>query len=375
MHRIVTALCATCCAASASAGPVFVLNDRGGVAPDTAARAGFEMAAQRFADLFGNNVTINIDVSFTSLGSGVLGSTNSSSSTHLYADVRNSLLLGASSSADRSATPYLASRLSFLSNEAGNCTTGVGCAGLDLYSRTLDDDDTFDNTRLRVTLGNARALGLIDPNYFGRDAGIAFNSRMRWDFDPTDGISRGAYDFVGIATHEIAHALGVTSGVDFADGMMAYAYRGVDNIGWGTTLDLFRYTGLDRDWTVAGTPCISADGGRSCIGQVSTGVKFGNGRQASHWRSSTTGVLAPTATSGRLLTLTEADITLLDLIGWSRLLPSEEGGTLTWTSGDPLRSDEMSDWEDTIVTTPTAPTLAMFGLGAIALTGRLRRHN
>jgi hypothetical protein len=69
-----------------------------------------------------------------------------------------------------------------------------------------------------VNTANLKAIGLvdnIDPD--AADANITFNSLFfdSFDFDRDDGII--GQDFVAIAAHEIGHALGFVSGVDFAD--------------------------------------------------------------------------------------------------------------------------------------------------------------
>lgn len=49
------------------------------------------------------------------------------------------------------------------------------------------------------------------------DGSITFNSKRTFDFDPSNGITAGQFDFVGTATHEIGHVLGFISGVDILD--------------------------------------------------------------------------------------------------------------------------------------------------------------
>lgn len=371
MRLFFAALCATLCAAPVMAGPVIVLNNRGGAEEGTAARAAFEMAAQRFVDAFSDNVVINIDVSFAQLSSGVLGTTGTSQTNQTYASVRSALINGATSSGDASSAATLGTRLSFLSNEQGNCVTRVGCVGVDPLSRTLDNDGTADNLNLAMSRANAKALGLM--SYVdGRDATIAFSSRYAWDFDPTDGVTRGTYDFVGVAAHEIAHALGFLSGVDTADYLAEYNYEGMDAFAWGSPLDLFRYTGTQRDWTVGGTPCLSATGGLTCIGAMATGRYNGNGKQASHWLSKTTGLLAPSVSGSKVLNLSANDLAALDIIGWD--LSDYTVGSLAWTEGAPFDESEIAEYGLEIISAPEGPAVALFGLGLIGLASLRRRR-
>ncbi len=88
---------------------------------------------------------------------------------------------------------------------------------------------------------------------------MSFSNQYVWDFDRSDGITAGAIDFVGVAAHEIGHALGFRSGVDLADANArpatpAPGARGLNNIAWGTVHDLFRYGTFDGqtvlDWSI-----------------------------------------------------------------------------------------------------------------------------
>lgn len=355
-----------CCATPATAGLTFILNNTGGVEPGTAARAGFEQAAARWASVLTNDVTIRLDVGFRALSSGVLGSAGSSRATFAYGSVRNALTTSRTSSADASSVASLGSTLSFLSNEAGNCETLVGCTAGNVASRTLDADNTYDN---RYVLGQTtllKALGLRSDTG-ARDASVTFSTAYSWDFNAADGVS--GYDFVGIATHEIGHALGFTSGVDSADSYIGRT--GLDRIAWGTILDLFRYTGTQRDWTVGGAPCTSADGGLTCIGLMSTGRKYGDGKQASHWKDNRgIGILDPSASRGERLAITSADLLGFDIIGWN-LAPGARMGDFglngfSWGEGS-LDPDDDWDLELIRAPVPAPPAIALLGLGMLGI--------
>jgi len=72
-----------------------------------------------------------------------------------------------------------------------------------------------------LSTANGKALGIpgIAPDQ--TDATITFSSNFSFDFDRSDDIAPGTFDFEGIAIHEIGHAVGFVSEVDTADFLMA----------------------------------------------------------------------------------------------------------------------------------------------------------
>lgn len=376
--RTIVALLALGWSGAASAAPVFLLSDAGGVGPGTRARAGFEAAAAVWSSIFADDVVIRLDVGFTSLGSGILGQAGSARSDVSYDRVRSALGADRRSAADRQTYDGLLVRsdLRFVSNEAGNCSTGVGCRDIAPAYRAIDRDGTRDNTHLAVNTSVQKALELRGDTG-SADASITFNSSFRWDYDGANGIASGYYDFVGVAAHELGHALGFVSGADLVD--QSVGDRGLDAIAWGSVLDLFRFndsTNL-RDWGVGGTPCLSLDRGATCLGSLSSGVRYGDGRQASHWRDSRgLGIMDPTAATGETLRVSSRDRTAFDIIGWDLAAAGAQDGAVRWTS---LRHgfDPTVDWDVEIIPAdvPAPGVVWLLGLGLAALgVGRVRHQ-
>jgi cysteine-rich repeat protein len=183
---------------------------------------------------------------------------------------------------------------------------------------------------LTATKANFRALGFdmsFDDSF--ADASITFNTLFlsQFDFDPTDGISDGLFDFQAIIVHEIGHALGFVSAVDQVDGYMGSGQVGTVRL---RTLDMFRLRPGDGDADFTLNPRIGAPGnveadhaffnGMSDLA-LSTGRSFGDGNQASHWKADeisgfNIGVMDPTLATGVPQLLTEADLRAFGLIGW-----------------------------------------------------------
>jgi hypothetical protein len=332
---------------------------------------GFTAAGARWSSLFTDNINVVIDINFTPLAPRVLAQASSNRQMFSYSDVANALRTDRTSADDFSAVANLPNQtvnagvtsFNTLINRTANNPNGSGSA-------TPYVDTSGDNTSmLNISSANAKALGLpfggfaprstniatiqggvptpemnrdmttrlnTEPTNVltpGSDADITFSSGFAFDFDPTNGIDFDKFDFIGVATHEIGHALGFTSGVDLLDGNSP-PINGPFNDNLFTfvnSLDLFRYSAASTaagaiDWTAdTRAKYLSFDRGATSIGGLATGVNFGDGQQASHWKDSTNdrlfpelGIMNPTFSNGQLGIITENDLRAFDVIGWNR---------------------------------------------------------
>jgi hypothetical protein len=105
---------------------------------------------------------------------------------------------------------------------------------------------------------------------------ITFSSDFSFDFDPTDGITAGQYDFIGIATH----ALGFVSGVDVLNfNSPSNGTFQADRFTYVSPLDLYRFSADAtaafpgaRDWAAdTRTKYFSIDGGVTQIAGFAAG--------------------------------------------------------------------------------------------------------
>ena len=275
---------------------------------------GFTAAASLWSSVLANDVTINIQIGFTSLDPGVIGDTAPSFVERTYTETLQALQTHITSPDDYSAYAALQSGASYsrLINHTSDNPNGTNSA--------IPYVDTMD--RVGFTTANAKVLGLL-PNDNSTDATIRFSSDFSYDFDHGTTITPGEFDFVGAATHEIGHVLGFISGVDDIDTLNG-ALAGGDFS--SNFVDLFRYS-LESiaqgpgftDYTAdTRDKYFSVDGGLTPIASFATGVNFGDGHQASHWKDNLgIGIMDPTASPGERLDISATDLRLFDVLGYT----------------------------------------------------------
>ena len=187
------------------------------------------------------------------------------------------------------------------------------------------------------------------------DAQITFSTAFPFDYNNSDGVSPGTYDFESVALHEIGHALGFVSEVDYADFLKATGQRDALYV---APFDLFRFqdgtandpstlaefTSKPRFLDTGGTAVfdlISPPQGPAEYG-LSTGSDTGDGYQASHWKEenlygSYIGVMDPALASGQIAKETYPDVAALDVMGWditySHVPDSTGAGSLLMSLG------------------------------------------
>ena len=292
--------------------------------PNAQAMAGFEQAAQVWENLLSNNVNVYVQIGMRDFGAenaNIIGQASSYFYVGSYSEVRSALIDNSTSLTDAIALAQLPTGSSYtrLINYTADSPTPVSTPWLNTCSDIL------------ISGGNARALGLIPNSYYAIDAAIEFNTAFAFDYDRSNGISAQQMDFVGVAIHEIGHALGFNSVGDFLDYNAAtgdtffYGWTAADYA--STPLDLFRYSQASYNASILYQQYITdvsvGTGAQSLlIGDLelpmSTGVYYGNGQQSSHFLDNLgIGVMDPTASYGEMITITTYDLIALDAIGWN----------------------------------------------------------
>lgn len=271
------------------------------------AKAAFLKAADIWMSKISTPVTVIIDVDFgtTSFGTafdeGTIGGTLSQGlgANDLYSDLAGAL------QAHRSATPAFPA--SQLPTDLGSTKAGYGPSAL------------------------LRAIGFIDSvadpvkeSDYGNPPRIGFNSAIRFDFNPDDGISPGRFDFVATAVHEIGHVLGFSSYAGFTE------YDSTASLSF-SVWDLFRFRPAVTAQTFPSANRILSSGGEQLFFDGATSLALSTGRpdgtggdefQSSHWKADELsgtyiGVMDPSIAPGEKDEITSNDLLALEVMGWT----------------------------------------------------------
>lgn len=291
------------------------------------AKAAFVEAAALWEEVIGSEMSFIIEADFgpTFFGTpypspNIIGATASDRRTFSYTTVRDALVSHASGSNEMTIVGLL---------PTGSVPTDQGSA-----------------TSLSQASPVYRALGVMAADQPTTEATtfMGFNSAFPFDFDPSNGIDSNKMDFVGVAAHEIGHALGFISSMGDKELNPSNPVR-------CSTWDLYRFDKTVTEGSFTATPRRLKAGGtqRMWAGKeellLSTGRvdgSGGDGQQSSHWKADDftgvyIGIMDPTTDFGQMDTLTVNDLHALDMMGFL-VGHAPEVGTIT---GD-LNGDVLS---------------------------------
>lgn len=407
-----------CALLASSAVPAQAVNinliNLGGVERGTDAYRGFEIAARYWESVLTDNITVNLAVGFSKLDEGVIAQAGSTGSVQSLFSTTVGLINDQSSALDTQAVTSLTNQLFFGPGVAGavarvnDFKDPSQQAGYQAGTTRLDDDFSANNLFLDVNTSTAKALGFT-TDLFGNDitnvidAEITFNSDFAYDFNPTNGISGFAFDFIGVAIHEMGHSLGFVSGVDIYDlvsydnGPLAEAVfdgsllgvRNIEDFAVMSTLDLFRYGAEgELNWATGaeGSAYFSIDNGATQLfgnSLFSTGAFNGNENQASHWvdndyaprmgapcskvLTDPIGIMNPTSGFCEAGSVTALDLAAFDAMGWDLNLD------VLGTPGYDASTKSIFAQFSAAVPEPSTWAMMLFGFGAVGATVRRSR--
>lgn len=231
---------------------------------------------QFFEDTYNDPITINIEVGWGEangeiLPDGALGVAYTDVVTFSYAQVRSALIADATTADDATAISFVPA------------------------------SDPYPSFTWEMARAEAKALGLVGSS--GLDGIMGFSTSTAFDYDRSNGITPGTYDLFGVVAHELTHIMGRLFG---SGSFMPF--------------ELFHYSSpgqLNASGNTAGY--FSIDGGSTNLKNFNTNA---SGDFESWNNSAGADAFRAFAPSGTVLNISEADLKLMDVIGYNRVTAS-----------------------------------------------------
>jgi hypothetical protein len=228
---------------------------------------------------FYDNVTLHININWADLGAGILGQTQNSfySLNSGYSALKSALASDASSADD---------------------VTSVA---------EMPSTDPFSGTKTWVeTRAELLALG-ISVGDSSPDATITFGSSFPFDFDNSDGVTSGTYDFYAVVAHEISEVMG------------RILWQGGGGGGWYMAGDTMKFSAPGSHVLASGSTAgyFSVNNGATDLADYNTvsGGDWGDWSSTPNIKDAARAFLP----SGEVHPFTEADLRALDAVGWNRI--------------------------------------------------------
>ncbi len=201
----------------------------------SAFKAAIAAAVQFLENTFTNPISVNIDVGYgevdgQTLGNGALGESETFFNNYTYTQIRNALTQNAKSADQISAT------------------------------NSLPVADPTNGGNYWVATAEAKALGLQGASS-AVDGFVGFSNSVTFDYDDSNGVTAGTYDFNGTFLHEVTEVMGRD------------LFVGTDGIGPNsyTPMDLFHYSSAGvRDFVGTTAGYFSPDGGTTNLDSFNT---------------------------------------------------------------------------------------------------------
>ena len=262
------------------------------------AQAVINTVAQFFETHYADDVTINITASMADLSPNGLGRSNWPFNSYSYSAIQGAL--------------------------AGDTTTTDDSAAI---ANSVPGTDPISGTHTYwMVRAEAKALGLITGDDSGSDGSVTFNSVANtFDFDRTDGITAGLYDFAGTVAHELTEVMGrsLNVGQTITDG------GGTDHPNSNFLFDLFHYS-ADGVRSFVGTSAgyFSLDNGHTNLDDfnTNTGGDFGD------WAGTTlvgNDLYLAFSSAGVVNAVMTTDFRVMDILGWDLVNQAPTATALT----------------------------------------------